>query len=432
MPHSPHISLANAILINLNVMVGAGIFINTVILARVAGPYGAGTYVLVGLAILPLMMCFARLAQQYPAGSLYTYGAALHAQVGLLSTWSYFHAKLASCAVAIHVAATILQAVMANAGLAAIAQLPLYCFDIGFVVIFTLLNCYNLRTGKALQAIFMAGKLIPIATILVLTAVVVHAPVQAMSSAAHWSDMIVGVPLVIYAFMGFEASSGFTRSLIDAPRNAWRAMAVAFALGVIITTAFQYCIYQAIPDVGMLSSYLIVFPTILHRLGITGMLAQACAMLLHGGIAISAAGVGFSIMYANSGNLHELATRHHIRGATALIPLNHYHVAAGCILVEALIVMLYLLLGALCIGGSFLPFLQQIAACGVTVTYAISVASLWCTQRLQNRSCFVPAWGLISCALLFAALIRSGMILGWSPYLAYIVMQLLGVAVLVL
>ena len=88
------LSLATAILINLNIMMGAGIFINTVELAKRAGLLGAFMYPLIGLLILPLIIAIAKLIKLHPAGGFYIFAQKeINPFVGYLSTWSYFIAK---------------------------------------------------------------------------------------------------------------------------------------------------------------------------------------------------------------------------------------------------------------------------------------------------------------------------------------------------
>ena len=53
------LSLPTAILININIMMGAGIFINTVELSKRAGLLGGFMYPLIGLLILPLIIAIA-------------------------------------------------------------------------------------------------------------------------------------------------------------------------------------------------------------------------------------------------------------------------------------------------------------------------------------------------------------------------------------
>ncbi len=423
MSYRPHLSLPHAILINLNAMVGSGIFINTVVLAALAGVYSPLIYLVVGILILPLMLCFSHLAYLYPHGSLYTYSSTISTKAGIWSAWSYFHGKLASCAVAIHVAATLIKTSIGALQVPYGSDISLVAIDSGLLALFTLLNYYHLRTGKLLQLIFMVGKLVPIATIIIVGIWYPAAHGITTHTIAH---SIAGIPLVLYAFMGFETSSGFTRSLLNAEKNSWRAMAAAFVGGLTITTLFQYCAYRAVPSIESLSSYFQLFPSLLAAGGITGHTATLLLTLLHGGIAASAAGVAYSILYANSGNLHELARRNLIRGSSFFAPINAYHVPARCLMVESGVVLIYLLFAT-----AQLPFLQQMAAAGVVVTYAMSVRAL--ARLYYNRGWLlrgIPAAGTASCLLLFAAMIRSGMLLGWMPYVLYLSMQLGGIALL--
>ena len=49
------LSLWQAVVININVMFGSGIFINTVILAKLAGIFSFVSYIIFALIVLPLI-----------------------------------------------------------------------------------------------------------------------------------------------------------------------------------------------------------------------------------------------------------------------------------------------------------------------------------------------------------------------------------------
>src|SRR5947207_2039306 len=111
MSHRAKLSLPAAILINTNVMVGSGIFINTVLLAKNAGGLSPLSYALVGLLLLPLILSISKLARHHCGGNFYTYGSNIHPTVGLLTAWCYFIGKLASCTLGIHVGVSLLQTI---------------------------------------------------------------------------------------------------------------------------------------------------------------------------------------------------------------------------------------------------------------------------------------------------------------------------------
>src|SRR5690349_20003336 len=73
---SPSISLFTAILININIMVGAGIFINPPLMASIAGQFSYLGWLVGALIMVPLVISSARIATLCPGeGSLYRYSS---------------------------------------------------------------------------------------------------------------------------------------------------------------------------------------------------------------------------------------------------------------------------------------------------------------------------------------------------------------------
>ena len=108
MAQDDKLSLPTAILINLNIMLGAGIFINTDLLAKRSGALGFLMYPLIAIIMLPLIISIAKLVNIYPDDGFYGYGArAIHPIIGFFSSWSYFVGKLASATLMIHVALSL-------------------------------------------------------------------------------------------------------------------------------------------------------------------------------------------------------------------------------------------------------------------------------------------------------------------------------------
>src|SRR5581483_2039418 len=98
------LSFWTAVFVNLNVMFGAGLFINTVVLAHSAGFLGFVCYLLVALLLIPLILSTAALLRFYPDGGFYVYAAkSIHPLAGFISSWAYFTGKLASATLLIHV-----------------------------------------------------------------------------------------------------------------------------------------------------------------------------------------------------------------------------------------------------------------------------------------------------------------------------------------
>lgn len=152
------ISLFAAIFININIMLGTGFFINTVVLTKEAGSLSPVVYLLVAALLLPLIMTMATLIRQTPhSGTFYDFGRHISPFFGFLTSWAYFTAKLTSTALGIHVCLSFIQKIIPL-----LQIFPIIALDVCAIVLFTLLNLLNLRIGKQIQLAFICLKVIPI------------------------------------------------------------------------------------------------------------------------------------------------------------------------------------------------------------------------------------------------------------------------------
>src|SRR5260221_13265642 len=89
------LSLFAAIIINVNIMTGAGIFINTAQLAKRAGALGSLGYALVSILLLPLIVSFVKLIELHPTGGFFFFsGLSNYPLVRFLRPLSYFICKI--------------------------------------------------------------------------------------------------------------------------------------------------------------------------------------------------------------------------------------------------------------------------------------------------------------------------------------------------
>lgn len=155
------ISFIAALIISINIMLGSGIFINTVLLTQTAGGLGVVSYLLGGILIFPLILVIAQLLQQEQGGTFYDFGALIHPFVGFMSIWCYFTTKIASAALGIHIFVTLMQTLFSLNGYNTLL------LDSTIVVLFGFLNILNIRIGSAIQRGFLFLKLFPILVVLI-------------------------------------------------------------------------------------------------------------------------------------------------------------------------------------------------------------------------------------------------------------------------
>ncbi len=395
MPQSQKLSLLSAILINVNIMLGSGIFINTVILTKQAGSLGAVVYLLVALLLLPLILTIGQLLDYHPtSGTFYDFGRTISPYFGFISSWSYFTAKLCSSALAIHVCLSFLQQMIP-----VLKVIPLVLFDCLIAVLFVFLNLLHIRIGKTIQASFIILKLIPILFV-ILTGLFLISGTNFTSETALFSGVPLALPLVLYAFSGFEASCSLSSCIRNAKRNGPLAIFISFGLVVTILFLFQGLFYGSLgSSLGKLSSYLDAFPAYLAQLNIRGSTIQT---ILYLAIASSSLGSAYGIMYSNGWNLYTLARNNHIFGSRFFSTLNEHGVPRACIIAEGVFIIVYLLLTQ----GNQIP-LQQVSALGGTIAYTFSAIALLFIHYGKRKSLTIPLLGLASCLLFISSFIWS-------------------------
>ncbi len=409
------LSLPTAILININIMMGAGIFINTVELSKRTGLLSGFMYPLIGLLVLPLIMAIAALIKLYPSGGFYTFGEQeISPFVGYINTWSYFIAKLASASLMIHVSLSLITQIFP--GLLSFGSLLLY--DLLILTVFIALNLLNMKTGSHIQFGFLGLKLIPVLFVIGV-GLLFFAPSLLTSLPIIWTGIPSSLPLVLYAAMGFEAICAISNKIEDAERNGPKAIMISFSVMMILVFLFQFLFYATLGQVlSDQSSYLGAFPALLEKLfPLDSALTHKLQALFHLAIASSALGGCYGILYSNNWNLHILANNKKIRGWSILITLNAASIPYFCLLAEWLFCVLYL-----CATNGNQIILQQLAALGTALTYTLCVIALLMAYKRQHFSTqkkLIPYTALLSCLILIGACIRNFMIGGIIPLLGF-------------
>lgn len=412
------LSLWSAIRININIMLGTGLFINTVNLARLAGPFGALSYAAVGILLFPLIITIARLIELHPQGGFYKFGAQeINPFAGFLSAWIYFAGKLASATLMIHASTTLMR--ILSPSLATIPHLIVDAFIIG---VFVFLNLCNMRMGNAIQTIFFGAKMIPIIIILGVSTLW-YAPSNYAAMLLNFEEFVTTIPLVLYAAIGFEAACSLSSHLENPKVNGPRAILISYSALIIVYCLFQaglYCLLGA--QLGLLSSFAEVFQAVATF--VPAFLQPFMATVLILCVALSALGGAYGILFSNMWNLHALAEHGHIWGSTWLKKLSRYTIPVWCVAAEGALCYSYLLLSS----GTQLP-LQQISGLGSVIAYTIScIAAYYAKKSGSIRLSWVfLGFALINCMML-TALCMTSLIKGGNPAL-YLFFSLITVGI---
>ena len=362
------LSLWSAVLINVNIMMGVGIFINTVVLTKLSGLLGFLSYLLVGILMLPLVISMAKLVSAAPDGGFYAYGKTfLKPFTGFLASWSYFWGKLASCTLMVHTFATLLQIFIP-----ATKSVSILAIDLIVISLFMILNTFNIKTGTKIQAALFSLKIIPILFIILAGFALINAQNITFDNAL-FAGFPATLALVLYAFSGFEASCSLSSSIENAEKNASKAILISYGITVCACLLYQFLSFAAIgPEVAGLTHFSGIYDLILGKIISPAVpVAHYIKILLYVAMAASSLGGAYGIMFSNNWNMFQLAKGNHVAGASYLKMFNKHNIPYFCVILEGLICIMYVLITQ----GNQLP-LQQIGAFGCIIAYTLSVAAL--------------------------------------------------------
>jgi amino acid transporter len=422
MPNDHTLSLPTAILININIMLGAGIFINTVELSKRAGSLGGVAYLIVGILLIPLVTSIAQLVNLHPSGGFYIFAQKeLSPLAGFISAWSYFIAKLASATLMIHTSISLIRFIIPSLAYGS----PLL-WDAGVVFIFSLLNMHNIKTSSYIQAVFITLKSIPIIFAILISSYLLYGADTLPDITMFWSGIPLSLPLVLYAATGFETSCSLSGKIRNASFNAPYAIFISYAVVICIEFLYQTLFYHGVgPLLAQAHNYLSAFPLLLQALiPLNSFLVTKLSIAFHLAIASSALGGAYGILFSNMWNLHALAQHKHLFFSHIFTRFNKHMIPFACVLAEGLICTIYLL----ATGGTIVS-LQQVAALGSTLAYTLSVFSLYKAKKQRPEisiHIMVPMLGLASCALLIIACLNSLINTGFIALLAFLTLLGMG------
>lgn len=422
MTHEQKLSLPAAILININIMVGAGLFINTVELAKRAGVLGSFIYLIVGALMLPLIISIATLINLFPEGGFYAFGEkTMSSFAGFIASWSYFTGKLASATIMIHTSVLLIQNIIPIFNIVS----PLFLDGI-IITLFVILNMLHMKTGRSIQVWFLVLKIIPI-TFAILSGLFLFQGSTFTLDYCIWSGIPSSLPLVLFAFLGFEATCSLSSKIKNAEHNGPRAILISYAIVIFLSFLFQFIFYANLgPALAQQPSYLHAFPLLLQSLfPISPALQTIFVGLLHLAIASSALGGSYGIIFSNNWNLYTLAKNNHTFLPKLFTTLNRHSIPVACIIAEGVICIFYLFVTK----GNQIP-LQQTGALGCTIGYTISVLALL-VAKIKKPTISIPIWipllGTINCLLLIGACLESFLLSGINTLIAFCFLLIIGI-----
>ncbi|KKP28412.1 MAG: Amino acid permease [candidate division TM6 bacterium GW2011_GWF2_30_66] len=404
MTEKSSLSLKTAILININIMLGIGIFANTVKIAKLSEALSALSYIIIGILMLPLVISMAKLSQLYPDGGFYAYAKnEISTFAGFFSSWGYLIGKLASGAFVTHVSLSLIQKLMPSLG-----NINIFTIETIVITIFVLLNMLNMKSGGKIQAGFTILKIIPI-IFAIFFGLFLFDLSNFSSINRIWEGIPKSLPFLLYATIGFESICVLSNKIENPSKNVSKAILISYFIAISIMTIYQLIFYGALgtilSSITQTPEYLQTFPVFLQKL-LPNMPTFALYLkaILHIAIASSALGGSYGIMFSNTWNIHTLAKNNHLFFSKMFTKFNQHGIPFACVILIGFIYLTYLFIT----GGDQMQ-LPATASLGIVSAYTLSIISLL-IAKIKNPgikiNIFIPIVSIFNCILLMLSCIN--------------------------
>ena len=356
------LSLFSAIIINVNTMLGTGLFLNSVLLASYAGGLCPLSYAIVGLTAVPLIIAFAVLLDYHEAGDFYTIvKSELGVFSGFLSTWIFFISRAVALGLLIHFETFIVRELFP-----VLQQYPHMLLD--FILLFILVACnlFNMRIGSGIQASFTVVKFTAVAIIMTLGIWYFNG---ANFSLVHlkFSGLPLTIPIVLFAYLGFDTTVSLSKHIENPKRNGPRAILYSFVIVIAVYCLYQFFYYAAL-NLDALAAVTGDFGVIILFMQST-LKSMFLQNFLHVCVGIAAISGTYGVMFGNIWNLHSLVDNKLIVASDTLAKKNSSGIAYWCLFVEAAICILAIIV------GSKQEFIQILVTLGSAIVYTFTMAA---------------------------------------------------------
>ncbi len=410
------ISLLTAIIININIMIGAGVYINPPLMAQKAGTLSYLGWVIAGLIFLPLVLSISKISALFPGeGSFFNYSKkGLGDSAGFLSGWLYF---LGYVGVSSTQMLAFRDVLAYQLNIQMVQQHPIL-FNLVFFAFFCTLSFFSLRAVGAIQSVMTIFKLLPIFFLILFLFVYYFQTkfatiTQLISTDNSLFDLRYTLPLAIFGFWGFECCCSFSHLIKGGRKSAGRAVLIGFLFTVIISTLFHAGLIQLMGTNNLIA---LEVPAFVKFLRITSvLLLSIISFIITSAIMSSYVSAIYGALNSYSFLLNAMAKKKLLFFSSFLSKLNRYKKPTMAIIAQGLIAFLFVTL----INNKHI--LVAITNIGILSAFLFTLISL---IRLQFQKkiysgIISPVFGIASCGILgFYSWATIGSIYNIIPLLA--------------
>lgn len=383
------ISFVAAVLMNINLIVGSGIYLFPPLMAKQAGGLSFLGWLVCGLFLLPIVLTIAQAARIFPGeGGFYNYcKTALGGGVGFIANWSYLLGYMGTVAT---ITAGVRDIFIDSFGIALIGKYPIV-FYIVFIALISLLNMVSIHLVSKIQSGITLLKLIPI--LLMLGTIYFYWNPSFDYQISRVGDLWGTIPLVLFSFFGFESCCNISHYLRGGSTQAYKVILVAFSATVLLYTVFHLGMLHIMGSYALATYGVQGFPKFM---GFSATVAQVLALTLVADMLLSYSNTAYGAALNNITNINIFAKNGLVFKSEFLKKLNTYGMPARAAIVHGFIILTLVTL---------IPSITTLAAVttlSVCITFCLTTLSVFVEslRRKTYGTLIISAVGFISAVTL--------------------------------
>lgn len=382
------ISFAAAVLMSINVMVGAGILIAVGPMTATAGSMSFLSWPLIGLLLLPIILGLAKASRLFPGeGGFYHYcTSGINPLAGVSAHWLYLLGYMGSAASL----STVLRNGLVDAFPDSFIGSYPFVFNVLLVAFYAGLNLISLSKISRIQSTGTLLKIAPIVTVIAMMLFYYNPSIG--FSLNGLSNVSLTISTVLFAFLGFETCCSIGGLLRDGPQKVGTVVVTAFFVTMALYSLFHIgLIFIMGPD--NLAQYgAIAFPQYLGLSPAVGATIQAGITIA---ILFSWANSILSMSLANITNIFTLAKNKLVLADKTLTKVNNSQRPFYVVLLHGAILLLYITF------VRDIDILLALTNIGVGASLTLTMVAVLRTLLIQKKyvQATVPFLALGSCGV---------------------------------
>ena len=382
------ISFFAAVLMSINIMVGAGILVAVGPMTEIAGNLSFLGWPLTGLLLFPIIWGLSKTSQIFPGeGGFYHYcSSGISPLAGIIAHWVYLFGYMGAAASL----ATVLRNGLSDiSGNDFIENYP-FVFNFALVSFYTLINLIPVDKISKLQSIGTLLKITPFVGVISLMAFYYNPDLTFNFSALNNISMTFST--AIFAYMGYEACCNVGGILRDGPQKVGSVVLTAFLITVSLYTLLHLGLLYIMGGENLAIHGAINFP---NFLGLSPTVGAAVQIGISFAILFSWTNSILSMSLGNITNIYTLAKNRLLLGSQLLSTVNRHQRPVYIVFMHGIALFVYITL----IKDVDVLFALTNLCVGIAMSLTMAAIFLTLLKQKRYQQLVIPFLSFGSCAM---------------------------------